>query len=58
MLERAVALRQAELDLRIKHLPKFGEVIPARKVLRLWQLENKLDTMIDAQLVKDIPLAK
>ena len=37
---------------------KFGEVLPPRKVLRLWQVENKLDTIIDAQLVKDIPLAR
>jgi Spy/CpxP family protein refolding chaperone len=58
LLEKATAISQKELDVRQKYLSKFGEVLPPRKVLRLWQVENKLDTIIDAQLVKDIPLAR
>jgi hypothetical protein len=58
LLEKATSLSQKELDVRQKYLSKFGEVLPPRKVLRLWQVENKLDTIVDAQLVKDIPLAR
>ena len=58
LLEKVVTIAQKELEVRQKYLAKFGEVLPPRKVLRLWQVENKLDTIIDAQLVKDIPLAR
>jgi Spy/CpxP family protein refolding chaperone len=58
LLEKVTAISQKELDVRRTYVSKFGEVLPPRKVLRLWQVENKLDTIIDAQLVKDIPLAR
>ncbi len=58
LLDRATSISQKELDVRREYLAKFGEVLPPRKVLRLWQVENKLDTIIEAQLVKDIPLAR
>ena len=38
-----------------KELTKF---MPARKVLRVMQIENKLDAAIDLQLASEIPLAK
>jgi hypothetical protein len=58
LLDKATSLSQKELDVRRKYLAKFGEVLPPRKTLRLWQVENKRDTIVDAQLVKDIPLAR
>lgn len=58
MIDELMDLNQADLDLKKYYTRRFHEVLPARKVLRLWQIENKLDTVIDAQLVKDIPLAK
>jgi hypothetical protein len=58
MLVEWGAQNQALLDLRKYYTRQFLEVLPARKVLRLWQIENKLDTIIDAQLTKDIPLAR
>lgn len=58
MIDELMDLNQADLDLKKYYNRRFQEVLPARKVLRLWQIENKLDTVVDAQLVKDIPLAK
>jgi len=52
------AHNQMRLDLRKYYTREFAEVLPARKVLRLWQIENKLDTVLDAELTKDIPLAQ
>jgi hypothetical protein len=57
MLRAWGAHNQARLDLRKYYTREFSEVLPPRKVLRLWQIENKLDTIVDAQLTKDIPLA-
>lgn len=58
MLREWGAQNQALLDLRKYYTRQFLDVLPPRKVLRLWQIENKLDTIIDAQLTKDIPLAR
>lgn len=58
MLREWGAQNQTLLDLRKYYTRQFLEVLPPRKVLRLWQVENKLDTVIDAQLTKDIPLAR
>jgi hypothetical protein len=58
LLDKVTTISQKELDVRQKYLEKFGDVLPPRKVLRLWQVENKLDTIIEAHLVKDIPLAR
>ncbi len=58
MLRQWGAQSQIRLDLRKYYTREFAEVLPPRKVLRLWQIENKLDTVIDAQLTRDIPLAQ
>ena len=57
MLRAWGAHNQVKLDLRKYYTREFSEVLAPRKVLRLWQIENKLDIIIDAQLTKDIPLA-
>lgn len=36
----------------------FLEVIPAVKVFRFWQIENRMMLMLMANVAKDIPLAK
>ena len=38
-----------------KNINKF---LPAQKVMRVIQIENKLDAAIDMQLASEIPLAK
>jgi hypothetical protein len=58
MIDELMDLDQAKLDLRKHYNRRFHDVLPARKVVRLWQIENKLDTVVFAELVKDIPLAK
>jgi hypothetical protein len=45
-------------DLHSKYAARFGEVLPPRIVLRLLQVENKLDTIVNMQYVKEIPLAR
>jgi len=36
----------------------FLEVIPAVKVFRFWQIENRMMLMLEANLAKDIPMAQ
>ena len=49
---------QDENKLRRKYVKRFMKVLPAKKVLRYYQIENKLDAMIDMDLAAMIPLAR
>ena len=35
---------------------KFKKILPAGKAAKFFQVENKIETMIDAQLALEIPL--
>jgi hypothetical protein len=43
---------------KARYLPRFGKIMPARKVMRFFQVENKLDALINAELAADVPLAR
>ena len=47
---KMVALERAFAD-------RFDDVLPPAKVVRLFQAENKLETMMSMEIAKDIPLA-
>src|SRR5262245_38439635 len=40
------------------YLPRFQKVLPATKVARLYQVENKLRAVLNYDLAREIPLAK
>jgi hypothetical protein len=48
---KMVALERAYAD-------RFDDVLPPAKVVRLFQAENKLETMMSMEIAKDIPLAR
>jgi len=56
MLKELISIRQGELDVTRKYLKRFQKILPATKVARFFQLENKLDTVIDFELASEIPL--
>ncbi|NHZ73362.1 MAG: hypothetical protein GWP16_02695 [Nitrospirae bacterium] len=56
MLKEFIGIQQAELDVTRKYLKRFQKILPANKVARFFQLENKLDTVIDFELASEIPL--
>ncbi|MGB5659470.1 MAG: hypothetical protein WBO54_08310, partial [Thermoanaerobaculia bacterium] len=56
MLKEFISIRQAELDVTRKYLKRFQKILPANKVARFVQLENKLDSVIDFELASEIPL--
>jgi hypothetical protein len=53
-----VKVEQARARLKATYLPKFKKVLPARKVARFYQLENKLDILILSEMADQIPLAR
>lgn len=40
------------------YVPRFEKVLPAKKVARLYQVENKLRALVNFELAKQIPLVK
>jgi hypothetical protein len=53
-----VKVEQARARLKATYLPKFKKVLPAKKVARFYQVENKLDILILSELADQIPLAR
>jgi hypothetical protein len=45
-----------KLDLERDYVKKFKKILPGRKVARYFQLEHKLDAIVDYDLAKNIPL--
>jgi len=58
LLSEFVSIEKERARLKAKYLPKFKKVIPARKVARFYQLENKLDITILNEMAESIPLAR
>ncbi len=52
----AMAFSQEVLKLEKQYYKKFKKILPAGKAARFFQAENKIETMIDAQLALEIPL--
>ena len=58
LLEEAIAIETDELAWKNSYLPKFGKVLPAKKLVQYYQVENKLKAIIDYDLAGAIPLVK
>ena len=56
MLDEHLKLEEAKLGTRKKYLKPFREILPGAKVTRFYQIENKLDTVVNMDLVREIPL--
>lgn len=44
------------LQLQQQHVSKFSKVLPMQKVVRFYQLENKIDAEIEVELSRVVPL--
>jgi hypothetical protein len=56
LLIASMKYEQELLKLKKRYYNKFKKILPAGKAARLMQLENKIETLIDAELVLEIPL--
>jgi len=58
LLEELSLIYRTKDAIHQKYTKKFMTVLPARLVLRLWQIESKMDVIVDMQFAKEIPLAR
>ena len=54
----AMKVEQDLLNLEKQYFKKFQKILPGRKVMRYFQVENKIKTLIDAELALEIPLVQ
>jgi hypothetical protein len=57
LTDGAIAIETAELDLKKSYLPKLYAALPAVKVARYIQIENKIRTIVKFQIAAEVPLA-
>jgi len=55
-IKRANEVDQQLLALRMKYVPIIGKVISARKTARWYQIDGRIDLLINLQLCSDIPM--
>lgn len=56
LLDEWLKIQQRVLDVRKDYLPKFRRTLPDTKVTRFYQVENKLDAIMNFDLARKIPL--
>jgi len=56
LITRAVALEGKEHALKERYLKEFLAVLPARTVARFFQVDSRINTLIDLELSGQIPL--
>ena len=49
-------IQSRTLKIRKGYLKKFKKVLPSVKVAKFYQVENKLDAVLDYQLASQIPM--
>ena len=58
MLNELLAIQKDAVKVKSKYTPRFTKIMPAKNVLRFYQIENKLDTIVMMDIAGTIPLSK
>jgi hypothetical protein len=58
LIDEANAIEQAEVNLKSTFAPKLSKALPAIKVARYLQIENKIRAVVKYDLAQGVPLVK
>jgi hypothetical protein len=58
LIEESVGIELAEAKLKSEYAPKLGKVLPAKKVARYLQIENKIRAVVKYDLASGVPPVK
>lgn len=58
LLDEYLDIRAKDVSVKKKYVGVFRKLLPAPKVTRFFQLENKLDAVVNYDLAKAIPLTR
>lgn len=56
LMDQAISVEEEEAKLKRTYAEKIGKVLPAAKTARYIQIENKIRSLLKAELAQDIPL--
>lgn len=56
MVEKSFVLESSRTDLKKKYFKEFTKVLPALTVAKFFQLEHRLDLLVNLQLASELPL--
>jgi hypothetical protein len=58
LVDRMIAANEAEVKLQKSFVPKLSEALPAKKVARYLQIENKIRAVVKYELAQAVPLVQ
>jgi len=56
IVEDFVELERERAEVREKYVEPFSEVLPGRKLVRFYQIENKVQALLRYELAREIPV--
>jgi hypothetical protein len=56
LTEEALAIEKARIAVKEDYVSKMSKILSARTVARFFQIDNKLDVVVEAELAARIPL--
>jgi hypothetical protein len=58
LLNEHLAWKKEVLTIHTSYAKKMNKVLPGKVVARFFQIENKMDTIVEYEMASDIPLVK
>lgn len=58
LTKRALAVDDQVAQLRMKYMPNFLKVLPGKQVATFFQIDRRLQMMVDLQLMSQLPLVQ
>jgi hypothetical protein len=58
LIDEAIAIEQAEVNLKSTYAPKLSKALPVKKVARYLQIENKIRAVVKYDLAQGVPLVQ
>lgn len=58
LVKQFLDLQKKTGEIKKKYVSRFGKILPGKALMRFYQIENKLDTIVMAAVAEEIPLVK
>jgi hypothetical protein len=56
LLDESIAVEKEVLEVKQAYVPKFRRILPETKVVRLMQIESRIDAMVELKIAEGVPL--
>lgn len=56
LLDASIAAEKEDIKIKQKYIGKFRRILPDTKVVRLMQIENRMDAMVNLKIAEGVPL--